>query len=138
MEASRIFCYLLRLNRRRIRCLRQALTPHQYVGTMHLLMFYLSDHPGASQDEIREYFALDKTNVARDAKRLEELGHITRQVDINNRRQYQLFLTEKGTAFLPTICAAYDSFSEKLVSDLSQDEVDTLGKLLEKLDRNTT
>ena len=137
MGNSHIFCYLLRLNRRRIRCLRQALAPHQYVGTMHLLMLYLSEHPGASQDEIREYYALDKTNVARDARRLEELGHIKRQVDMNNRRQYQLYVTESGKAFLPLIQAAYDSFSEKLVANLSQEEVDILGKLLQKLDNNT-
>lgn len=137
MSDSQILCYLLRLNRRRIRCLRQALFPHQYVGTMHLLMFYLSSHPGASQDEIREYYALDKTNVARDAKRLEELGHIRRQVDENNRRQYQLFLTEEGKAFLPVIRAAYNSFSNKLVANLSQDDLHTLCNLLEKLDNNT-
>lgn len=138
MSKSNIFCYLLRLNRRRICCLRQALTPHQYVGTMHLLMLYLSDHPGASQDEIREYYALDKTNVARDARRLEELGHIRRQVDMNNRRQYQLYLTESGKAFLPVIQAAYDNFSDKLVANLSQEEINTLRELLQKLDNNTS
>jgi len=138
MRDSPILRYLLRLNRRRIRCLRQALTPYQYVGTMHLLMFYISCHPGASQDEIREHFALDKTNVARDAKRLEELGHIRRQVDENNRRQYNLFLTEAGEAFLPVIHTAYDSFSDKMLVGLTEQERETLIRLLQMLDSNTS
>ena len=137
MNDCYIFSYLLRLNRRRVRCLRQALNPHQYVGTMHLLMFYLSNHPGASQDEICEHFTLDKTNVARDAKRLEELGHIRRQVDTNNRRQYQLYLTEAGESFIPVINAAYEHFSKKIVANLSPQEIETLGVLLQKLDDNT-
>lgn len=137
MDCPHLLCYLNRLNRRRINHLRQAQSPYQYVGIMHLLMRYISKHPGASQDEVREYYTLDKTSVCRDARRLEELGHIRRQIDENNRRQNQLFLTPEGEAFLPTINAAYDSFSKKLVGDMTASELDTLIALLQKLDVNT-
>lgn len=137
MDCPHLLCYLNRLNRRRISHLRQALSPYQYVGIMHLLMRYISKHPGASQDEVREYYSLDKTSVCRDARRLEELGHIRRQIDESNRRQNQLFLTPEGEAFLPTINEAYDTFSKKLVGEMTAEELDTLITLLKKLDANT-
>lgn len=137
MDCRHLLCYLTRLHRRRTAYLRQALAPYQYVGIMHLVMRYVSRHPGASQDEIREFYALDKTSVCRDARRLEELGHIRRQIDENNRRQNQLFLTPEGEAFLPVINAAYDAFSRKLVGDMTEEELDTLLALLKKLDDNT-
>ena len=137
MECPHLLCYLNRLNRRRVAYLRQELNPHQYGGIMHLLMRYISKHPGASQDEVREYYALDKTSVCRDARRLEELGHIRRQIDESNRRQNQLFLTEAGEAFLPVIDNAYDEFSKKLTGEMTSEELDTLIQLLKKLDANT-
>ncbi len=137
MDCPHLLCYLNRLNRRRITHLRQTLAPYQYVGIMHLVMRYVSKHPGASQDEVREFYALDKTSVCRDARRLEELGHVRRQIDEKNRRQNQLFLTPEGEAFLPVINAAYDTFSQKLVDGLTEEELDTLLALLQKLDANT-
>lgn len=137
MDCPHLLCYLNRLNRRRINHLRQALNPHQYVGVMHLLMRYISRHPGASQDEVREYYSLDKTSVCRDARRLEELGHIRRQIDESNRRQNQLFLTPAGEAFLPVINDAYDSFSKRLTGEMTAEELDTLMLLIKKLDANT-
>ena len=73
---------LLRINRHHRRTLKCALAPYQYVGVMHLIVIYVSRSPGTSQEEIAGYFALDKTSVARDARRLEELGY--GQYEISN------------------------------------------------------
>ena len=72
---------LLRIDRHRRRALRKALAPCQYVGTMHLIVRYISRNPGASQEEIACFFALDKASAARDAKRLEDMGHIRREIE---------------------------------------------------------
>ena len=69
---------LLRIDRHRRRALRKALAPCQYVGTMHLIVRYISRNPGASQEEIACFFALDKASAARDAKRLVQLQKIPR------------------------------------------------------------
>jgi len=36
---DQVLSSLLRINRQRLRSLRQALAPHNYVGVMHLIMF---------------------------------------------------------------------------------------------------
>ena len=74
---------LLRINRQRIKTLRRTvLNPNGYVGVMHLIVLYAGRHPGASQEDVVAFFALDKASVARGARRLEELGY--GQYEISN------------------------------------------------------
>lgn len=74
--ADQVLSSLLRINRQRMRLFKRALAPYGYVGVMHLILFHIRRNPGASQEEIAGHFSLDKTSVARDARRLEEMGHI--------------------------------------------------------------
>ena len=83
---------LVRINRQRIRDLRRRLAPCGYLGVMHLIVLYVRRHPGARQEDVACFYAVDKTSVARDARRLEDMGHLRREVDPDNRRQYQLYL----------------------------------------------
>lgn len=128
---------LLRINRQRIRALRNdVLTPNQYVGIMHLIVLYTGSHPGASQEEIVSFFALDKTSVARGARRLEEIGHLRRTQDPNNRRQYQLFLTPAGEEMQAVIEHAHNSFQRQLASGISSEDWALLASLLQRLEEN--
>lgn len=127
---------ILRINRQRLRALRLALTPYQYVGNMHLIVSYTFQHPGASQEEIAAFYALDKTSLARSARRLEDMGHIRREINPHNRRQYRLYLTEAGAKIIPVIHEAYDKFAATLAEGISPEEWQQLKILLEKLEAN--
>lgn len=135
MEKS-VLSSLLRINRYHRRALKCALAPHQYVGVMHLIVIYISHHPGASQEEITNFYALDKTSVARDARRLEDLGHIQRRIIPENRRQYQLFLTEAGQAMIQVIDEAMEQFQKTLSTDISPEDWLRLTVLLKRLEQN--
>ena len=128
---------LLRINRHHRRTLKCALAPYQYVGVMHLIVIYVSRSPGTSQEEIAGYFALDKTSVARDARRLEDMGHIRRETVPNNRRQYQLFLTEEGERMLPVLDQAFEEFQARLSASLSPEDWQLLTDLLERLEQGS-
>ena len=126
---------LLRINRQRLRALRRSLAPYRYVGVMHLIVLYTHRSPGARQEDIACFYALDKTSVARDARRLEDMGHLRREIDPGNRRQYQLFLTEQGEQMLPVLDQAFDAFQERLSASLSPEDWQTLTDLLERLEK---
>ena len=113
---------LLRIDRHRRRALRKALAPCQYVGTMHLIVRYIS---------------LDKASAARDAKRLEDMGHIRREIDPSNRRQYRLYLTEAGEEMLAVIDRAYEDFQSRLAAGFSPEEWALLTALLARLEENS-
>jgi len=128
---------LLRINRMRLRALRKALAPYEYVGIMHLIMRYVAYKPGASQDEIACFYTLDKASVARDARKLEELGHIRRIIDPNNRRKYQMYLTEAGEKMMAIIDDVYERFAEKLAEGVSSEDWQQLQRVLKQLEENS-
>ncbi len=124
---------LLRINRHHRRTLKCALAPYQYVGVMHLIVIYVSRSPGTSQEEIAGYFALDKTSVARDARRLEDMGHIRRETGPN---QYQLFLTPAGQDMIQVIDRAMEEFQKNLSAGISPEDWGRLALLLKRLEEN--
>lgn len=125
---------LLRINRQRMRHLKSAIAPYQYTGVMHLILSYVAKNPGSSQEEITNYFMLDKTSVARDAKKLEDMEHIYRIIAPDNRRQYQLHLTDSGRGMYETIGHIYDDFARKLSAGVSPEDWAALEQLLKKLE----
>lgn len=135
MEKSVMFS-LLRINRCHRRALKCALAPYQYVGVMHLIVLYINRHPGSSQEEITSFYALDKASVARDARRLEDLGHIVRNKIPENRRQYKLFLTDAGRDMIRIIDRAEEQFQKSLAGSISWEDWAQLETLLRRLEEN--
>lgn len=128
---------LLRINRQRIKTLRRTvLNPNGYVGVMHLIVLYAGRHPGASQEDVVAFFALDKASVARGARRLEELGHLRREQDPVDRRQYRLVLTEGGEEMRRIIDQAHLDFQRQLSQGVSPEDWAALAALLERLEEN--
>ena len=129
---------LLKINRQRMRIHRHTvLTPNGYVGVMHLIVLYIGRHPGASQEDVVSFFALDKASVARSARRLEDLGHIRRAPDPENRRQYQLYLTPAGEEMLAVLDQATQRFQRQLSAGVSPEDWRTLAGLLQQLEENS-
>ena len=129
---------LLRINRQRLRILRHTvLNPNGYVGVMHLIVLHVGFHPGASQEDVVNFFALDKASVARGARRLEEMGHLRRTQDPQNRRQYQLHLTPAGEEMRRQINAAHDRFQQQLSLGVSDEDWTQLASLLRRLEENS-
>ena len=129
---------LLRINRQRLRILRHTvLNPNGYVGVMHLIVLHVGRRPGASQEDVVNFFALDKASVARGARRLEEMGHLCRTQDPQNRRQYQLRLTPAGEEMRNLINAAHERFQRQLACGVSDGDWTQLASLLRRLEENS-
>lgn len=131
-----ILLSLLRINRHRMRGLRKLLAPAGYTGTMHLILSFICRNPGSSQEQVACHFSLDKTGVARDARRLEDLGHIERKTVPEDRRRYALYPTERGTAMYDTVCRYYDALAAEMTADFSAEERALLDRLLARAANN--
>ena len=128
---------LIRINRQWYRVCRSELVPYHYIGVMHLIVIYIGCNPGSCQEDIAVYYSLDKTGVARDARRLEDMGHIRREIMPESRRQYRLYLTEKGEEMIEVIKKIYNDFQDKLSSGMSSEDWQTLSDLLGYIDECT-
>ena len=91
------------LHRSRSKFMGERLREHGFSGAMYMILLHVDRHPGASQDSIANHMYIDKCNVARRTKKLEELGYIRRETDQADRRQNNLYLTDKGRELVPVI-----------------------------------
>ena len=107
--------------------------PYDLNGRMPVYIIYLDKHPGSSQDAIATHYVLDKCTVARSAKLLEKLGYITRRINSEDRRQYDLELTEKGRELLKVIRQCQNKWGSRFSGVLTEQEQETVISLLERL-----
>ena len=105
-------------------------------GPMYILLTTLDHFPGSSQDFMAQRIDIDKSVIARAARELEKLGYIRREIDDGNRRQYCMYLTEKGSELLPVIRGYLSEWGRMLTKGLSEHQVLEVINLMEHMSRN--
>ena len=121
---------LRRIEKQRKLYMNEKLSCFGLRGSMYRFPLILDRHPGASQEFISERIGIDKSNNARLARKLEDLGYIERRPNGDNRRKYEIFLTESGKDLLPKIREQLNLWSKILVKGISSDEEKELIRLL--------
>jgi len=106
-------------------------------GQFHfLMMLYHKD--GVNQETLAETLNIDKATSARAIKKLEEQGYVTRKRDEKDRRNYNIYLTEKAKKLQPTIKTILQQWTEQLLQDITKKEEQYLFTILEKISKNAT
>lgn len=129
-ELGRALTFLYRGRRK---FMGESLKEYDFVGAMYMILLHVDRHPGASQDSIASHMYLEKCNVTRRTKKLEELGYLYRETDQSDRRQNKLYLTEKGKALAPVIRSRLGSWGDQVSAELTEEEKRTLLALLTKM-----
>ena len=97
----------------------------------------ICENVGQTQDQLSRRLIIDKSTVARILPQLESSGYITKAVNSNNRREFNIFPTDKAIAIYPKILEIKDEWHNKITENLSDIERDVFEKLLEKVMWNT-
>jgi len=101
---------------------------------MHLRLLmalsYLRDHEGAPQQELAEALCMDANNVVLLLNKLEDLGHIARRRDPEDRRRHLVELTTKGARALAGAERAQEGIEDEVLQALDGAERATLRRLL--------
>jgi DNA-binding MarR family transcriptional regulator len=93
---------------------------------------YLRDHEGTPQQTLCEVMHMDASNVVLLLNDLERLGFVRRERDPDDRRRHIVELTPDGRRALATAEQALESVEDQVLGALTQDERDTLRRLLAK------
>lgn len=96
----------------------------------------ICENEGLSQEKLSSELQIDKGSVARTIKGLEQQGFIVRTPSKTDRRQNQLFSTEKSRRVYPQIIDVLNRQEQKLTADFSHTERETLLNLLDKVMKN--
>ena len=86
-----------------------------------------------TQQELADYFKIDKASMVRVLDYLSKGGFIKRKVDPNDRRQHFLHLTPKAKAFIPVMQDAIKELNEMALNGMSEKEKKTFYSMLEKV-----
>jgi DNA-binding MarR family transcriptional regulator len=95
-----------------------------------MALSYLRDHDGAPQQELAEALCMDANNVVLLLNELEDLGHVTRRRDPDDRRRHRVELTEQGRRALVSAERAQETIEDEVLQALDADERATLWRLL--------
>jgi DNA-binding MarR family transcriptional regulator len=101
---------------------------------MHLRLLmalsYLRDHDSAPQQELAEALCMDANNVVLLLNELEDLGHVARRRDPEDRRRHLVELTTQGRRALAHAERAQESIEDEVLRALDAEERATLWRLL--------
>lgn len=119
----------------RCRITKSALSVGLYFGQPNMLEF-IKNHDGCTQKQIASAVHITPASAATSLKRMEKAGLITRRPDENDTRKNHISITEKGTFALEEFKKICKKTDKEMFEGFSQEELDTLHKLLSRLHEN--
>ncbi len=97
-----------------------------------VVLAYLRDHPGASQQVMTEDLSLDSNTGVLVLNDLEDLDYVERRRDPSDRRRHLVDITDAGLGALERAEVAQGSIEDEILSGLSDSERVTFRRLLVK------
>lgn len=88
------------------------------------------------QDVLTKHLLIDKSAVTRILKSLEDKELIVKKMSENDRRVFDIFLTQKGEKLYPEIKKIIDETTRTMLKGIDQKQQEQLFELLSKVKRN--
>lgn len=92
---------------------------------------------GISQKELCSFYNMDKAAAVRALNKLEKKGYVKRMKDPDDKRQHQVFLTEKARGFGPKLDEIICKTENTLLKGLEEKEREELSRILSKISSTT-
>ncbi|MEA4811300.1 MAG: MarR family transcriptional regulator [Anaerolineaceae bacterium] len=87
-----------------------------------IVILVIEQMPGANQDFLEPFLQTDKGNITKLIKKMETSALLFKRPNESDRRNLQLFLTEKSQALLPVLKALLENWEEACLKGLSHQE----------------
>jgi len=93
-------------------------------------------HEGISQKELCEFYNMDKAAAVRALNKLEIKDYVMRKKDPEDKRQHQLFLTNKAKEFKPQLFKIIKYTENRMLENINEEEIGQLKNILKKISSN--
>lgn len=117
--------------------IKEKAAPFSLTSSQVSILLLICDEPGISQSKVVESLFLEKSVVAKSIRKLMENGYMIQEQNLDDKRAFNLFPTQKALDIYPTLLQYLLDCMEHLTLGLSAEEQETLTALLEKLLSNT-
>lgn len=113
--------------------LERELAPYELTTPQYVVLNCLAKGWGRTLSDFCRVLAYDSGAMTRLLDRIVAKGFIRRVENESDRRSYLIELTESGQAMLPQALAATEVAMARLLAGFSEDDAETLHKLLSRL-----
>lgn len=114
--------------------INEKLEPYHIGSGQYIFLLVLFREDGINQEILSEIVKVDKATTGRAIKRLIEEEYVYRLRDPEDKRSYQIFLTDKGRLLRPILMDILKEWNSLLLQD--QEEKKQAVELLEKMAKN--
>ena len=127
---------LIKINKERKRITRMCAEPLGLTMSQVMVLKAANDHPGSIQKELSCETGIATTVLVGILTKMENAGLLCRRTCADNRRIYQIFLTEKGMQYIGEIDRITVSAMQEITRGFSEEELALLGRLLLRIHDN--
>ncbi|WP_394209892.1 MarR family winged helix-turn-helix transcriptional regulator [Enterovibrio calviensis] len=110
-----------------------ALKEHGLTVALWPTLMCLWEEEGVTQRQIAKKAKVESSTTTRTLDKLEKLGLVERRADPESRRNYRIYLTDKGRDLQAVISPLPLAVNQALLADLSPNETEQLVSLLRKI-----
>ena len=110
--------------------LSRALTDIGISAPEFFLLLYLYEHDQLRQEDIVDFFMLDKGTIARTLQKLENKGLIQRTVNKNDQRKKFIRLSEQGYSIKDVCINLVCTWHEMMLKDLPEEDIRVFERVL--------
>lgn len=137
MEGTRAECgrYISYIYRKSCTEFLSCLKPESISQMQSVLLSGIYRYEGINQNTLAKKISVDTGAASRVLRELEDKGYIKKNRDEKNRKSFNLFLTSEGRKVAEESLAMQREYWLKLLQGFSEQEVETLNRLLLQMEQ---
>lgn len=113
--------------------INKELKKYELASSQYIFLVQLYQNDGVSQDYLSKLLHIDKSSAARAIKFLENNNFVIRKVNSNDKRSYNIYLTEKSFDIKDDLFDILEEWNRKLTQSLSDDDYQVAYRLLSQM-----
>ncbi len=137
MEMKSIGKWISILHRQSQIYLNRELKPYGLNSSEYIYLVNLAtEKDGVNQKHLSNMIIIDDALTTRAMKSLENKGYVNREKSLNDKRSYNISLTEKGIAIQSIIIKTLKKWTDIISEDMTEVEKDSIIKNLKSMSNN--
>lgn len=113
-----------------------ALKPYDITPEQWLVLYHIGEHEGLNQKEVAAKADKDQPTTTRILDLLEKKGYTRKSVSVNDRRAFQLFLTDTGKELIEATTTIESQCGSQLIEGIDDHQLEMFWDTLSRINAN--
>lgn len=136
MKKESVGKYIAAIYRNSQSIINKKLEDYDIGSGQHDFLYVISNNEGITQKELSNLLNIGKATTAKVVKKSIKNGYIKREKNMEDKRFYRIYLTDKGKQIVPIINSTFEEMIEIYANGFSEEEYTHIIKALKKIFKN--